>query len=294
MSTDEVKYGLIEFLWRKPNEKHSINSLIRICENIIANEIDEKVEKRIKYTIINPLVKEGILESYPNMKFALSPTFALETNKYILIVNFSDNQIETIKEYIIESRFNSLHLLSNNKEIKFRLKQINVIPQLFNLDFFLKYLNNIGNIIIRWETDLTIETKDYLLFNSNNKWISNINYPIGIYKKNDKSYSNKVLKFNNNIWKRIPSNKINIDGFNIAKMYSDIKNEEDLKIEYNSSNNSLKILNPYFPIIIERLLIINTLLNTGNFSGISNRIYFAELSTYKILNNFFSAKIINI
>jgi hypothetical protein len=60
---------------------------------------------------------------------------------------------------------------------------------------------------------------------------------------------------------------------------------------YYSKEDILHIRSTYFPIVIERLLIVNTLKEKGITEGLLTRKYFLSSKEFEIFNNLFHGQI---
>jgi len=124
-------------------------------------------------------------------------------------------------------------------------------------------------------------------FNWNTNFTPNL---LGCFKAGENMATNRYLKVDKNVWRRIPSRRENPDSFNWAYCYGRLLNNFSLGIKYNSSTQILSIQNICFPIILERLLWLSNLNDIEkNIEKNSREIIFKNVSQTKfnLLNKIF-------
>lgn len=254
-------------------------------------ENSEKPAAGAKYDLFYPLVKRGLVEFYGENKFKISPSCALYSDKYLLICNVPFFLHHKIKETALYDDL-GIKVYHKSRTLLNFLKD-NVIPNSkFELWRCLKAIPSFETIIHSWADDIVIDSTTYYFLNKKNTWDNNSLKPsIGIFKKSSEVYATRTFKLSENQWKYIPLNEYNIDGFNIAATIGQIKNNWNLEIRYYVNEANICINSIFFPILIERFLFLNTLLEGRDCVDISKRCYFIKQKDFDILNKLFDNKI---
>jgi hypothetical protein len=286
-----LQEGLIHWFSLDPASLKSLRNIENICTNLFQQYFPLEKPERAKYKIFYPLIKYGIIEFYGNNSFALSPSCALHNNELVLFINVSTlDSIEKDSESY-NTNYSSLKLYKNTED-KFSLLNRMTIPyNKFLLSKSLLIFPSIKSIINSWTDEVIHNSNDHYFLNANNKWVPcTYPLPIGVHRKSKEVYSQRILKLAGK-WKCIPSRENNIDAFNYAVVWGQIQNGWDTGINYFPLNDTLVVHNTFFPIILERLLYINTLLESKPQIEMSNRQYFINQKDFKLLNALFENKI---
>lgn len=293
MNIQKLQKGLLDWFWLDSNQLKAYSSIENTSIKLFEQYFPNLDVIKAKYEIFYPLLKYGVLEFYGNKKFGLSPSSALFTDTHILLINIPlnrKNSHHTLYDYCNSNL--GIEVLKNSPTSIADLKKLNIPHSKFILSMCLIRIASFESIIYNWVDDKVIDSNNFYLFNDNYKWIkSKFNYKKGVYKKSSENYAQRVVKLSEYNWKIIPSRDYNIDAFNIAVIYSQIQNNWDIGLKYYEMENKLVISNNYFPIIIERLLFINTLLELNENINVFNRQYFIKKTDFNILNKLFAYKI---
>jgi hypothetical protein len=162
----------------------------------------------------------------------------------------------------------------------------------FYFKSYIKRFPSFKKIIDAWDNELVNETKDFLFFNRDNNWERNSNRKLlGVFKKSNEVYSQRILRVAEDKWKTIPKRESNIEGFNVAVIWAKIENNFKLKVSYETQVEKLIIEEYYFPFLLERVLFMNTLINEKNEFKVFNREYFLSKQDFELLNKIFNYKI---
>lgn len=292
MTIENLQKGLLDWFWFEPNQLKPLHNIENVCIKIYEQYFPTKNGKNAKYEIFYPLIKYGVIEFYGNNRYGLSPSCALHNNKFYLLSNIPVGLMDSKNEIRVYRNNLGIQKFENCPTIFSFIKKLNIPNSRFLFSESLSKISSFEKIIDGWIEDRVIESENYYLFDTYNKWNSaNKNLINGVYKKSIESYSQRTLKLSDTKWKAIPSREQNIDGFNIAVIWSQIQNSWNIGIEYYPTDERLIIKNIFFPLIIHRLLFINTLLESPvDFDALVNQ-YFINQRDFNSLNKLFNNKI---
>ncbi len=293
MDIQKIQKGLLDSLWLDPKQLKPFSHFENISVKLFEQYFPNQNPKNAKYQVFYPLLRCGTIEFYGNKNYGLSPSCALFSNTRVLFTNIPSSlrSCLTISSDYCNSNF-GIEVVKNWSDSNEELKQLNIPFSNFLLSNCLNKISSLETIINTWSEDKVIDSSHYYFFNSFNNWVtSKTKYKTGLYKKSSESYAQKTLKISENNWKIIPSKDYNIDAFSVAVIWNQIQNGWNIGIKYLEGEKKLILNNYYFPIIIERLLFINTLLEFNNNDDILKREYFITKEDFNILNGLFSHKI---
>lgn len=287
-----LQNGLLDFLWMEPSALKSFSTLNNICVKLYDQAFPDKNPKSAKYDILYPLIRIGVIEAYENGNFGLSPSFALVGEEKVAFINLacpSNNELE--KSLIYETEI-GIKLYEKSAYIMRFLKSEKLNHSFFSLRSELNKIQPFDSIITSWDDDLVIDTNGFLKFSNTYTWTTKFKREeLGLYKKGAAAFTKKVVRIGLTKWKSLPLPSKNIDGFNIAVLYSQLKDEKALGIKYYSESNRIEISTPYFPMLIERLLFINSALHGVGVNNINTRNYFIDIKAFNSLNKLLNSKI---
>lgn len=279
----------------EPNEYRSFNSINNICVNLHKQyfsdeDFPERSAKTAIYEMLYPLIRYGLIEFYSNNKYGLSPSCALYSDSNVLTCNIPFALYEEVIDKCIFDNYLGIKVFEKSMFHITFFKE-NFIPySKFAFSDHLKMIS-LEKIINSWKDDTVIDSNNYFFFNYNNTWSNTLQKtPKGVFKKSREVYAQRTLKLSENKWKCIPARENNIDSFNIAAIWGQIQNSWDIKIKYHAKETKLVVKNIYFPIVIERILFFNTLLDRHDFD-VFNREYLIKQKEFHILNELFDNKI---
>jgi len=292
VNIQNLQEGLLDWFWFEPNQQKSFNQIENVCFKLYEQYFPKKNVQNAKYEIFYPLIKYGVVEFYGNNKFGLSPSCALHINKFSVLCNIPSGVTDSINGMPTYNNNLGIQVFGNCAAIDLVIKELNIPNSKFIFSESLGKISSFEKIIDSWIEDRIIDSANYYLFNANNEWSpSDKNIMNGVYKKSEENYSQRTVKVSENKWKAIPSREQNIEGFNIAVVWSQIHNCWNIGIEYFPNDKKLIVKNIYFPLIIHRLLFINTLLKSVLDFDIFGNQYFINHQDFNTLNRLFNNKI---
>ncbi len=226
-----------------------------ICDylNLLCDIGLEKPINRIFY----PLIYNGIVDSVGGNSYHVTPTCIIYNNKRSIIVNpLQSNNLEKTSHIGI---YRGQYECANSYE--------------FNLNSILSRFPTIGQYIHSMECSLYLSTSDFTKKS-------------GVVQRSEDSLKRYFLEENKCY--SLPHQSVNPDAINIAHCYERVVNSNH-NGEYDDLHNILKIKYLRFPIMIFRLLLIESLLNGSEISK-ENGYYVInhiDRKTYHELNRIF-------
>lgn len=259
MQITEGQKILLQWFRHNNLELHGINKIRIVCKNI-RNQSGDFENKNYLYHYLFPLVRIGLIEFFGEGQYKLSPPSLLHYKDKLVSINLNHHQLEELDETIINSRFHRSIVYHDTQYLKNIETEIGMKSVKPNIQILFQQIPTIKKIIDSYEDVQIHETKGFMFLNNNFNWSANFTPSLlGCFRGGENVATNRYLKVDKNEWKRIPSRRYNPDSFNWAYCYGRLLNEFSLGIEYNSSTKILNIKNIYFPIILERLLWLNSL-----------------------------------
>jgi len=296
MDIKKIQIGLLEWFKFQQNASQKFYSIDNIAKKLFEQFYPNENSINAKYKIIYPLLRYGVLEFYGNKEFSLSPSCVLYNDDFILTCNIPDKIKQNLFNSILfESELgievfkittDSLNILRNNSVHISKFSFINLLKQILPFE----------KTIVKWTKDIVFDTTGFQYYTEDYKWISIIgSVKNGIYKKSLEVYSQRTIKINNDDWYIIPSRDTNIDAFNIAVSWAVSNRLNSVRIKYYKSCSKLIIENINFPLIIERILFLNTLISGrfeyDLFNNKYQRSYYISQGDFNYINNLFNNKI---
>lgn len=294
MNIQNLQRGLLNWFWLDPNQIKKYNSIENISMKLFEQYFHDQNPQKAKYEIFHPLLKYGVIEFYGDKSYGLSPSCALYSNSNILLINIPLEIFHSnVFIFTYENPSLGIIVIKNSAKAILELRNLSLPVSNFILSNSLKKLSTFQSIINGWVDDTVLNSKDFDLFNENFNWVKNeARYKSNLYKKSPESYAQRTIKLSNGKWKIVPSRDSNIDAFNLAVVWNQLQNRWPLEIKYIEKENKIIINNQFFPLILERLLFINTLLQFDNRINVFKREYFINKSDFNILNKQFENKIV--
>jgi hypothetical protein len=284
----EMQKGLIKYFRYSSITSKSIGQIENICTHLSNQYCPDMYSKNAKYEIFYPLLRYGIIESIGDEKFALSPTCLIESKDFILGVNLPKELMAYLKDHLLFNIHLGLDLYYKNDKIKNIITSNNFILQRFDLSQMLTKLNTLDKIIKNWTLDNSTDTTMYQFFNIYEWGKPTKPNILGVYRKSNMPYSHRVTRYETTSWYLVPERSINIDAFNLAVCWSMIKNNWPLNIHYQKSTNLITVKNKYFPLVLERMIFLNSCMHGKKTL---DRTYMISLRHFNRLNQFFHNKI---
>lgn len=282
---------MLGWFWTDPQKTRSFTALENVCINLYAQFFSNALSKDAKYVILYPLIRYGVLEFYGNNQYGLAPASALIAGKWVMVCNgpavLAGNQ-----EYkcVYDSEL-GLALYEKTPALLKILQQHHFACPTFYLSDLLNKIN-LNSVVHSWEDNKVVNPINYYFFGSHFSWQPTNNFQRkGIYKKNKENYAQRVLLVDENTWKTIPMRKDHPDGFSIAAFWGFLQSGVDLGVSYYKNQEKLVIAHPLFPLLIERLLFINTLFKSEFHPSLFKRHYYISQKDFLILNKIFNNRI---
>lgn len=283
-----LQEGILEWFWVESANTQKYASIDARCQNLFKQFFPKRDPSVAKYELFEPLLRMGCLEFYGDNQFGLSPTCALMTEKYVLIMNLPaglhENLLESGKAII---SLPGIFILDRTTQVLQQLYTFNIPVTSFKLLNSLSKLPLPESIIHSWEDSIVIDSSSYLYYQD--QWLAGNGCEIiGVYKKSNKIYAERLCRLNTGAWKTIPNREKNPDAFNLAVTWSKLNNDLTVKIYYDPELQLLSVREWQFPMLIERLLVFNTLLQARDVSG---RDYSLDKAAFRQLNKWLNNKI---
>lgn len=263
----DIKRGqeiLLQWFRHNSHEPQSMTKVRLVCKNI-RNQLGDFENRNYLYHFLFPLVRIGLVEFAGEGKYILSTPSIISSKGKLISINLNDSQLEKLDKTILGSQLHSSIVYHNTQDIK-EIERVTGmqsikpnIQKLFNQIPIIKKINDV------FEDADIYETKGFMFMNNNFNW--NTNFApnlLGCFKAGENIATNRYLKIEENKWKKIPSRNENPDSFNWAYCYGRLLNKFSLGIEYDPNARILNIQNIYFPIILERLLLLSSLNDIAN------------------------------
>lgn len=294
MNISRLQSGLVKWFIINENKPQSLSSVQNTCLNLCENETGEPIIsnwKALSLTLF-PLLRCGIIEFNGNNGFMLSPSCAINQNSFILVCNVPETVLTNFKTDILFDTHLGIQVYRESSELAATLFRSSISITPFHFSNNLACFPSIDQVITSWKDNVVVDNRNFQFLTEQIKWSNNSNPPAqGVFKKSSEVYAERVIKLSSNSWKSIPMRQYHFDSNNIAVTWNQIKNADILNIEYSKSQNKIIIKSNYFPILIERLLVLNTLLTMHDPENIFKREYFLTSSDFRFLSCLFENKI---
>lgn len=290
MKTLELQKGIWQLFLYAPNEFRSFQTIDTICRQLYGQNCYGQSEKAARYQLFYPLLRYGVVEFYGNNQFALSPTTALESKNCILLLHVPDVSTVLCKQIPLFS-YLGISLYAKSAAITSFLKDSGVPANLFRLQDSLNQFSSFEAVINGWQIVHLDDLGSCYYFTESQTWQLKTPDSKGIYKTSVEPYSQKMLFIGMDQWKNIPKPGQQIDGFTIARIWGQIQTNTHLGITYYAAGQKLVINTPFFPLLLERLLFINTLLKGKSGFDQTQRQYSIDRDEFNLLNHLFENRI---
>ncbi len=286
MDIKVLQLRLYKWLLSIPNRPVHYNKIRLSCIQLYNQCFPDKDAKNAFYLIAFPLMRMGLIEFYGANKYDLAPSVFLSKKKTIIGFNIP----ESFDEPVNGEGFNYLRL-KKNEEVLSKIHDTNIPLREFDLYAILKQVPNIKKIISSNLLDeQMLEMKGFQFLSMKNQWGAvPPDNPVGLYRSKDLVYANRYLKSENE-WYKISDQSKNPDAFNMAALYAKILQDESIEVVFNEEKGILEINNFRFPILLERLLFINSILE-GTSANYTDRRYLIDYRAMKQLNRILLNKI---
>lgn len=271
----------------------SYQQISTVCQEIAKAFVHEEYIGYAIYDLFYPLFRSGVVEFYGNNRYRLSPTAFIKFKNKLIICNPDHTLEKFIKLHEVEAPIPGLWIMPSLPEISGVIKEMLSSSSSFEIENLLKCIKPLEEIVMGWDDDVVVNQDSFISEKTNSLIYSYHFSEVGnyLFRKSAETYAAKTFRWKENTWKVVPVLQQHPDGISISLLLSSIRNKEDLHILYDKCNHLLIIKNRFFPIIIERILILNTFLNEKTLAKPNERVYFLNTSCFEILNNIFHRSI---
>ena len=282
--------GLLNWFWLSPQDMKKLPAIENVCNKLHQQYFPDS-QRKPKYEVFYPLLRYGLIEFYGGNSFCLSPSTAIFNDQCIALINVPDRFLNIKVAPILETNL-GIFVYPFTAGLLSSIKEVGIATMRYDLASILKRLPSLDSLVNSWKDDTVHETSNFQFFTDRHKWSTDGNAPlVGVYRKSNAVYSAQGVKVSGNKWKVIPTRAEHVDSFNIAILWKQVKNTESLGVKFQPVKQQLFIENIFFPIILERLFFLNTILQPSGNGCQFKRIYTATSIEYKLLNRYLSGQI---
>lgn len=291
----QLQEALLNWFRYSPAELKSFYSINKLCRSISQRYSITGDPNNFVYKLLYPLIKRGLVEFYGEGKFRLSPTSILFNQHFLFACHVPESIREKIGVVSYSEPFSGITIYTYSDCVLRDFINQGIPSNHFNLRSILSKILPLQQIIKEWEDDDDIEgigIAELCYWGEGNRWVNKHDSPeCGVFRKGNESYNEKVLRINNHQWKKIPAGEDNIDAFSLAVLYGKIYNNYNIGLSYVASEQVLSVNNQYFPLSLERLLFINSLLSGHSVVDGYWGKYFINPKDVEVFNNLLDRKI---
>ena len=284
-----IQLQVLLLKWLRHYNVRTIEQIRIVCRSLcISNNLNEK---NSVLKLLYPLLRMGYVEFIGDGNYQVSQSVIIYYPKASTAVgvNFTDEQKEKVKSFAYnEDIFGIIRFQINAKEILQLYPVLNCYYQEFNSNSPLIHFPKVKDIVTTFEECNSLF--DNVLFYNNYKW-ERVTKDIGIFKTSSDSHI-FYFRIKEKTFK-IPINTENPEGWILAECYQNCSDRNDV-FKYNQSNKTLIVSNFNLPILVERILRLNSLYQDVLIEEKDFQISFPNisLSTIKELNRIFGTKTI--
>lgn len=280
MTDLQIQTGFWKWFVAFPYELRSFTSIENRCINLWSQFFDDENTSLAKYRYFYPLFRNGVVEFYGKDRYGLSPSCLLYNSRNALWINPDAHMIDQVN---LEMKTPGCYLKKFKVDYVSLCRSRNIPVNNFNLYELLKIIPSFDKVIKNWHRMKTIDSSKMMYFSDH--WIPcNFGVKKGVYQSSVATFSQRIYCFGYDNSHLIPNRSENPDAWNIAVFNSRIQNLIRPNMSFNKALSKLTIAEPYFPIILERLLYFNTILNPKDEIDLSKREYFIENRDFNLLN----------
>lgn len=284
-----IQLQAILLKWLRHYNVRTIEQVRTVCSSLCTtNGLNEK---NSDLKLLYPLLKMGYVEFIGDGNYQISQSVIVYYPKESTAVgvNLTDEQKEKLRSLTYnEDLFGNIRFQINSKEILQLYPVLNCYYQEFNNKTPLTHFPKVKDIVPTFEKCNSLF--DNVLFYNNYKW-ERVTKDIGIFKTSSDSHI-FYFRIKEKTFK-IPINTENPEGWLLAECYQNCSDRNDV-FKYNQSNKTLIVNNFNLPILVERVLRLNSLYQDVLIQEKDFQISFPNisLSTIKELNRIFGTKTI--
>lgn len=280
-----LQKGVIAWFLLQPKAEKKARTVQTACLNLY-KQISGEISSKYKYRVIHPLLKFGVLEYYEN-SYRLSPSCALQKASNIIFCNIPEsNLLQSIQPCLYNSGL-GIEVYESSGHANSFLNKYGISCQQFKLTALIQKIS-IAKTIESWQQVKVLDTTGYQTLDESNTWQAVKRILPGVYKTGKEDYARRLMMISENNWRALSANW---NDYPIAVLWSKIQNNFPFLIQYHQKEGLLCLNSEHFPLILERLFLINTLLE-GKFTVETNRRqYYLNASEFTILNKIFHDRI---
>ncbi|MCB9231088.1 MAG: hypothetical protein H6581_05475 [Bacteroidia bacterium] len=229
-----------------------------LCQNLWQQNRLGGERKSAVHQIFFPLVRKGLIEFVGNGRYQLGPCVAIQSFGSISIINPPILPVLSMGQ---KFELNGIYRFKNpSKELTNELKEIGIPIQRPSIAKTLRCTPSILKVVRTFPQALIPDTSGFQLLSTRNTWEPNVRItPPSLVKASDEGNSKRYLGDQDHTWYEIPNPAQNPDGIYIAILAKKILTGESLGISYSKSKHELKIDKIHVPILIERILHIQSI-----------------------------------
>jgi hypothetical protein len=284
MNALHFQKGILKWFRLDPNTERHTNALRAVCRNVCKTNAEETFTN-YRYQIIYPLLKLGAIEQY-NDVYKLSPSSALHKTSRILFCNIPVKSVPFTGTPLYDTSLGVEVYEYNSNNIS-KLHQLGITSSLFRLHSHLQKVS-LEKTIESWPSVKVVDTRNYHRLDENNNWELAKEVKPGVYKMNKEVYARRLIMVSENNWRSISNNWNDLA---IAVLWSKIQNNQRINIRYVSKRGTIILNNEYFPLVLERLILINTLLEGKYPDNYPSREYHLSINEFATFNRIFHNRI---
>jgi hypothetical protein len=288
LNLDTIK-GLLHWFYFEADKFRSYQSIAKTCKRALWAISNEEDAKYVIYDTFFPLLRWGLVEYYGNNRFRLSPTAGVFSSNKVLVCHPPSLMSESLFPFRLSQGLPGIFLYRNCSEVADSCRVYNIPLMRFDFHQSLYPVPPLDKLVRFWDQERIIDTSSYFQFNEHFFWVKINGQEVlpGVYKKSDNNFAGKIIKLAEGEWRTVPERKQQFDGFSLAVLLSRIQNGNELGIHYLKQEKLLVVHTHFFPIILERLLSINTLLSDSPQANVSSRVYHLDNKGFILLNKVF-------
>lgn len=277
--------GIVKWFLVDPCSAKTEQSVRTVCKQLVSAGTAEAARLSEKYHIIYPLLKLGVVEFY-GKEYSLSPSVALQKGNIMLLCNVPfQGEAPPDDQCLFDSGL-GIQVYKINKQLISFLKAMNVPVRKFDVSSLLSG-TSLDKIVAKFPAAKVLDSTGFYYLNESNKYQQGWEMREGIYKANKELYTPRLLMRGENDWCRLANNWIDLP---MAVLWCKIKHKHVLDIQYDPSKRTLFLNREYFPLVLERLLVINTLLEGQRYNYMS-RSYQVNKHQFNTINSIFHHRI---
>jgi hypothetical protein len=241
--------------------------------------------------VLYPLIRRGVIEFYGNDRYGLAPSCGVSSDRSILFINVPDEAFPEIIDGEFQ-RYPGIYRCTSRLPLMKLAKRKGVQVSYFSLADSLQKFGLFDQIIQCWADYPVIDSSAFLTLTPSLDWEMVHTQPdMGVFRTNKDLFTTRLVRISRSVWKRIPNWSQNVDAFNMAVMWIMSKGNWDMKVNYDRHSRKLTVYNPFFPLIVERILTINTLLRDNQEVNLLGREYYVDPEDFRALRYLFRGKI---